>query len=62
VRREGNRSATCVDPRVVTAPKEEVFMRRPPSRRERVRRRLVTLAALLALLFALPAIARAFPL
>lgn len=37
-------------------------MRRPPSRSERARRRLFTLAALLALLFALPAIARAVPL
>jgi len=34
-------------------------MRRPPSHSERARRRLFTLAALLALLFALPAIARA---
>jgi hypothetical protein len=37
-------------------------MQRRPTRSERARRRLVTLAALLALLFALPAIARAFPM
>lgn len=37
-------------------------MRPRTTRSERVRRQLITLAALLALLFALPAIARALPL